>query len=258
MMRAGSWRSLTIATGEIPIVGDSTQQGAANRTLEISADPFDDMREAQAMHHLVAAQHGTAGRAFIEALRRNPRAHPREGALAGIRRDVETGGFPAALRVARRLDRVVPASKAGPVDVEEAGGMRWTEEQDDVLREVSFHGAAFAAAEIARRCGVTHTVRAVEMRASRIHCSLAVQTVCPECGRVGLTLNRQTGLCPLCTERYHLEQERAFNEQLERERAEIEESGELETTRRERNRLRQRNSRLCRKYGLKSRRERKK
>lgn len=72
MMRAGSWRSLTIATGEIPIVGDSTQQGAANRTLEISAEPFDDVREAQAMHHLVAAQHGTAGRAFIEALRRNP------------------------------------------------------------------------------------------------------------------------------------------------------------------------------------------
>lgn len=71
MMRAGSWRSLTIATGEIPIVGDSTQQGAANRTLEISAEPFDDVREAQAMHHLVAAQHGTAGRAFIEALRRN-------------------------------------------------------------------------------------------------------------------------------------------------------------------------------------------
>lgn len=210
------------------------------------------------MHHLVVAQHGTTGRAFIEALRRNPRAHPREGALAGIRRDVETGGFPAALRVARRLDRVVPASKAGPVDVEEAGGMRWTEEQDDVLREVSLHGAAFAAAEIARRCGVAHTVRAVEMRASRIHCSLAVQTVRPECERVGLTLSRQTGLCPLCTELYHLEQERAFSEQLERERAEVEASGELEATRRERDRLRQRNSRLCRKYGLKSRRERKK
>ena len=136
--------------------------------------------------------------------------------------------------------------------------MRWTEEQDDILREVSFHGAAHVADEIFRRCGVRHTVRAVEMRASRIHCSLAVQTVCPACGRVGLTLNRQTGLCPLCTERYHLEQERAFNEQLERERAEIEASGELERTRRERDRLRQRNSRLCRKYGLESRRARKK
>ena len=44
----------------------------------------------------------------------------------------------------------------------------WTEEQDDVLREVSFRGAEFAAAEIERRCGVHHSVRAVEMRASRI------------------------------------------------------------------------------------------
>ena len=73
MMRAGSWRSLTIATGEIPIVGDSTQQGAANRTLELNAEPFGDVRAAQAMHHLVAAQHGTAGRAFVAALRRNDR-----------------------------------------------------------------------------------------------------------------------------------------------------------------------------------------
>ena len=28
MMRAGSWRCLTMATGEIPVVGSSTQQGA--------------------------------------------------------------------------------------------------------------------------------------------------------------------------------------------------------------------------------------
>ena len=72
MMRAGSWRSLTIATGEIPIVGGSTQQGAANRTLELNAEPFSDVRAAQEMHRLVSAQHGTAGRAFVEALRRNP------------------------------------------------------------------------------------------------------------------------------------------------------------------------------------------
>ena len=73
MMRVGSWRSLTIATGEIPIVGESTQQGAANRTLELNAEPFSDVRQAQAMHHLVARQHGTAGRAFVAALRRNDR-----------------------------------------------------------------------------------------------------------------------------------------------------------------------------------------
>lgn len=131
---------------------------------------------------------------------------------------------------------------------------RWTEEQDDVLREVSFHGAERAAAEIERRCGVAHSVRAVEMRASRIHCSLAVRTVCPSCGAVGVNLNRQTGMCRRCTEEYHLEQERAFNEQLERERAEAEEAAEIDDVRRERDKMRQRNSRLRRRYGLKGER----
>lgn len=132
----------------------------------------------------------------------------------------------------------------------------WTEEQDDVLREVSYRGAEFAAAEIERRCGVRHTARAVQMRASRIHCSLALRTVCPGCGAVGVNLNRQTGLCRRCTEEYHLECERAFAELLEAERAAAEGGPEVDAARRERDRLRQRNSRMCRKYGLKSRRER--
>ena len=53
------------------------------------------------------------------------------------------------------------------------------------------------------------------------------------------------------------EQERTFNEQLEHERAHAEGSAKLEEVRRERDMMRQRNSRLCRKYGLKGRRERK-
>lgn len=67
----GSWRGLTIATGEIPILSDNTQQGALNRTLEINAEPFDDRRKAQEMHHLVAEQHGTAGRAYVNYLKKN-------------------------------------------------------------------------------------------------------------------------------------------------------------------------------------------
>lgn len=109
-----------------------------------------------------------------------------------------------------------------------------------MLRECSFRGAAFARDEIERRCGAAHSLHAVELRASRIHCSLALQTVCPSCGAVGVVINRQTGLCRLCTERYHLEQERAFAEVLERER----------------DAQRQRNSRTCRRYGLPSRRAR--
>lgn len=135
--------------------------------------------------------------------------------------------------------------------------MRWTEEQDDILREVSFLGVRAARDEIYRRTGAHHTCRAVEMRASRIHCSLAIRTVCPSCGAVGVKINRQTGMCPRCTEQFHLEQERAFNELLERERAQAEDEGEISAIRRERNRLRQANNRMCKKYGMKNRRERK-
>ncbi len=101
MMRGGSWKSLTIATGEIPIVGGSTQQGAANRTLELNAEPFTDVRDAQAMHHLVAAQHGTAGRTFVRMLRSNtPEWYRSE--LARIRQEMGrlAGGHPQADNVA--------------------------------------------------------------------------------------------------------------------------------------------------------------
>lgn len=178
--------------------------------------------------------------------------------MPDFRRDVETGGALAGRGAALCLRRARDGG-AGRLETrrEAAAVSWWTEEQDDVLREVSFRGAAFAVAEIERRCGVRHSVRAVEMRASRIHCSLALQTVCPSCGAVGVKINRQTGMCPLCTERYHLEQERAFNEQLEREREACERGEELADVRRERDMMRQRNSRLCRKYGLKGKRERK-
>ena len=101
MMRVGSWRCLTLATGEIPIVGDSTQQGAANRTLELNAEPFGDVRAAQAMHHHVAACHGTAGRAFVAALRRNPIGFY-AGEFARIRDAVGAvaGGHPQADNIA--------------------------------------------------------------------------------------------------------------------------------------------------------------
>ena len=77
-----------------------------------------------------------------------------------------------------------------------------------------------------------------------------------EGGAAGVTINRQTGMCRRCTERFHLEQERAFAELLERERAEAEGGEEVERLRRERDALRQQNSRTCRKYGLPTRRQR--
>ena len=111
--------------------------------------------------------------------------------------------------------------------------------------------------ELQRQCGVTRSVRSIESKASRIHVSLRIQQVCPECGVVGVRLNRQSGLCARCTELMHLNEEIAFNELLQREREEKASEAEVADIRRERDRMRQRNSRLCRKYGLKSRRDRK-
>ena len=132
----------------------------------------------------------------------------------------------------------------------------WTTKQDEVIRELGHLGAAAVAAAIERECGVSRSVRAVEVRASRIHASLKVRSVCPECGVVGLRLNRQSGMCPKCTELMHLNEEIAFNEILQREREEAADEEAIAGIRRERDKMRQRNSRMARKYGLKTRRQR--
>ena len=128
--------------------------------------------------------------------------------------------------------------------------MMWTTGQEEVLRELCFKGAEAVSDEIFRRYGVRHSPHAVEMHAHRVHVSLAKRDVCPSCGAVGVRLNRQTGLCPLCTERQHVEEERAFNELLEAEAAHAEGSPEIEELRREYDKLRQRNARLCKRHGL--------
>ena len=163
------------------------------------------------------------------------------------------GRFPRLTQALRRRWR----RSCGHETRREGAAMSWwTEEQDDVLREVSFRGAEFAAAEIERRCGVHHSVRAVEMRASRIHCSLAVQTVCPECGAGGREDQPADGHVPPVHRGVPPGAGAAFNEQLERERAHAEDAADIDDVRRERDRMRQRNSRLRRKYGLKGKRER--
>lgn len=71
-----------------------------------------------------------------------------------------------------------------------------------------------------------------------------------------MLLNRQSGLCPKCTEIMHLNEEIAFNRILELEREEATNESEIAGIRRERNKIRQRNSRLCRENGLINRRDR--
>ena len=125
-----------------------------------------------------------------------------------------------------------------------------------MIRELGHRGAVAVREEIRRRYGVERSVRAIEMQASRIHASLRVLSVCPQCGAVGVRLNRQSGMCSRCTEEEHVAEERAFNEILRREAEGCEEGPEIEAARREYARLRQQNSRLMRKFGLKGKRER--
>lgn len=54
----------------------------------------------------------------------------------------------------------------------------------------------------------------------------------------------------------HLNEEIAFNEILQAEHEEAANEEAIAGIRRERDKMRQRNSRLCRKYGLKTRRQR--
>lgn len=132
----------------------------------------------------------------------------------------------------------------------------WTTGELDVMRANGHLGVEAVREALRRECGTDRSVRSIESQASRCHVSLRVRQVCPECGVVGVRLNRQSGMCPRCTELMHLNEELAFNEILEREREEKADAGEVAAIRRERDRVRQRNSRLCRKYGLKSRRDR--
>ena len=71
-----------------------------------------------------------------------------------------------------------------------------------------------------RECGTDRSARSIESQASQCHVSLRVQQVRPECGVVGVRLNRQSRLCPMCTEIMHLNEEMALNEILLRERGE--------------------------------------
>ena len=140
-------------------------------------------------------------------------------------------------------------SKAGP-------DVPWTCRQEEIVREKSYLGAAGVRDAILRETGVKRTVRSVEAHASRIHVSLKVKARCPECGAIGVRLVRTTGMCPRCTERLHVEEERIYGEMLQAEATGCEEGPEYEALKREYARLRQANSRLSRKYGLQGKRER--
>ena len=133
----------------------------------------------------------------------------------------------------------------------------WTTLQNEILRAYGFEGAAGVRKRLATECGVIRSIRAIEMQASRIHVSLRVRGCCPECGVIGVHLNRQTGLCSRCTEKQHVEEAAAFNAILKSELKRMENDPMVAQYKREYVRLRRENSRLCCKFGLANKRERK-
>lgn len=150
-----------------------------------------------------------------------------------------------------------PFDPCGPWAVVVMYAEPWTTREIEVMRERGYMGAEAVRRALLAECGSDRTIRSIESQASRYHVSLKVRHVCPECGVVGIRLNRQSGLCPACTERLHLAEEVAFNEILQREAEEKAGEAEVASIRRERDRMRKRNSRLCKRHGLKTRRERK-
>lgn len=125
-----------------------------------------------------------------------------------------------------------------------------------MIRELGHRGVVAVHDALLERYGMDYSLHAIEIQASRIHASLRVQAVCPECGAVGVRINRQTGLCAACSEKLRLAEAVAFNDVLMGEAEELVSDAEVEELRRENAAMRQRNSRLCRKYGLPMMRER--
>ena len=76
--------------------------------------------------------------------------------------------------------------------------MRWTEEQDEIMRELASRGAKAVSKAIKERTGVSRSESAVRMHASRIGVSLLSYERCPGCGGDVKRLNRDSGLCPTC------------------------------------------------------------
>lgn len=132
----------------------------------------------------------------------------------------------------------------------------WTTAQLDTIRELGHKGVGAVHDAILERYGVEHSLHAIEAQASRIHASLKVLDECPECHALGVHINRQSGMCRRCTEAAHVAEEEAYNELLKAEAEGCDSGPEYEDLHRRWAQLRQQNSRLMRKHGLKGKRER--
>jgi len=63
-----TWRTVILATGEEPIVTETSQTGVSTRVLEIYGAPFDNEEDASQMHQLASDNCGWAGVEFVKKL----------------------------------------------------------------------------------------------------------------------------------------------------------------------------------------------
>lgn len=61
-----TWRTVILASGEEPILRETSQTGVGTRMIEIIGAPFDQETQAKEMHHRCAENCGWAGPKFVE------------------------------------------------------------------------------------------------------------------------------------------------------------------------------------------------
>ena len=133
----------------------------------------------------------------------------------------------------------------------------WTTDEEDVLVAYAHLGAEAVSAALLRECGTRRSPRAVQQYAHRIGVSLRVLGTCPDCGAVGVRLNYRNGLCDSCAAEKRLRENVAMNDILMREREAAADPARLAELVREDDAKRQDNARICRKFGLLGKRQRK-
>lgn len=114
--------------------------------------------------------------------------------------------------------------------------MRWSRQEDDILRDYGSLGAEACSGILAEECGTRRTVKAVQHRASLIGASLFEYHVCPTCGAKVKRL-RPSGVCMVCHEILKAERQRTVAEKFAAEirklESAVEATGELEAVKRE-------------------------
>lgn len=119
--------------------------------------------------------------------------------------------------------------------------MKWTEEQEDILRDHAHQGVEAVLEELAL-IGVYRSASSVQRHGSRIGITFTKYETCPLCGSPTSKLKR-SGLCPTCHIRLLAQKSRERRKEIKAQIKECEQGERYKEARTEWNRERQRNLR---------------